>query len=76
MKFLLLALLSRAFAAEPTLDELLASTDDATRGESSDATVEMHVKTANYDRTMKMRIWSSGTARTEWKAPPIQACGA
>lgn len=53
-----------SLAAEPTLEELLASTDDATRGKSSDATVEMHVKTANYERTMKMRIWSSGTEKT------------
>ncbi|MEZ4238359.1 MAG: hypothetical protein R3F59_19855 [Myxococcota bacterium] len=24
----------------------------------------MHVKTANYDRTMKMQIWSKGTTKT------------
>ena len=65
LAILLLGLLAGpAHAAEPTLDELLESTDDATRGKSSDATVEMHVKTANYERTMKMRIWSSGTEKT------------
>ncbi len=67
MKFaiLLLGLLSvPAHAADPTLEELLESTDDATRGRSSDATVEMHVKTSNYERTMRMRIWSSGTEKT------------
>lgn len=53
-----------ARAAEPTVEELLASTDDMNRGSSSDAVVEMHVKTANYERTMKMRIQSSGKDRT------------
>lgn len=61
----LLCLLPVAFAApEPTLEELLASTDDLTRGTSSEAVVEMHVKTANYERTMKMHIWSSGAEKT------------
>lgn len=65
MKTLLLLLLAgRALAAEPTLEELLKNTDDMTRGTSSDAVVEMHVKTANYERTMKMRIWSAGTEKT------------
>lgn len=50
--------------AEPTIDELLASTDDLTRGTSSDAVVQMHVKTATYERTMKMHIWSSGREKT------------
>jgi outer membrane lipoprotein-sorting protein len=62
---LLLALLGPAVAApEPTIDELLTSTDDLTRGASSDATVAMHVKTAAYERTMKMRILSSGKDKT------------
>ena len=52
------------FAAEPTIEELLAATDDLTRGNSSDAVVEMHVKTANYDRTMRMHMWSSGKDKT------------
>jgi outer membrane lipoprotein-sorting protein len=55
---------SPAFAAEPTIEELLKSTDDVTRGNSSEAVVEMHVKTANYDRTMKMHMWASGTEKT------------
>lgn len=53
-----------ARAAEPTVEDLLESTDDMTRGSSSDAVVEMHVKTANYDRTMKMRIQSQGKDKT------------
>lgn len=64
---LLLALFGAPVLAappEPTLEELLQNTDDMTRGASSDAVVEMHVKTANYERTMKMRIWSSGTEKT------------
>lgn len=62
--FGLLAGPTRAAAPEPTLEELLQSTDDLTRGTSSDAVVEMHVKTRNYERTMRMRIWSSGTEKT------------
>lgn len=55
---------SSAFAAEPTIDELLRSTDDVTRGQSSEAVVEMHVKTANYERTMKMQMWAQGSEKT------------
>lgn len=63
---LLTACLSAPASAgtEPTVEELLRSTDDLTRGSSSDATVEMHVKTASYERSMKMRILSSGTEKT------------
>ena len=53
-----------ARAAEPTIEELLTATDDLTRGQSSDAVVEMHVKTASYERTMRMHIQSEGTNRT------------
>lgn len=53
-----------ALAAEPTIEELLVATDDAARGESSTAVMQMHVKTSNYDRTMKMRVWSKGTTKT------------
>lgn len=51
-------------APEPTIEELLTATDDVTRGKSSEAVVEMHVKTANYERTMKMHIWSAGSEKT------------
>lgn len=68
MKPMLLLLLAGAVrpagAAEPTLEDLLASTDDLTRGTSSEAVVEMHVKTANYERSMRMHMWSSGTEKT------------
>jgi hypothetical protein len=50
-----------AQAAEPTLEELLLATDDAARGQSSVAVMSMEVKTANYQRTMKMKAWSKGT---------------
>lgn len=53
-----------ARAADPTIDELLAATDDVARGASSTAVVEMHVKTANYERSMKMEIWSQGAEKT------------
>lgn len=60
------ALLPAASAqpAEPTIEELLKATDDVSRGESSIATIEMHVKTARYERTMVMKAWSRGTEMT------------
>lgn len=61
---ILALLVGLATAAEPTLEELLEKTDDMTRGASSDAVVQMHVKTAQYERTMKMRIWSLGAEKT------------
>jgi hypothetical protein len=47
-------------AAEPTIKELLDATDDVSRGESSVSTIEMHVKTRRYERTMSMKAWSRG----------------
>lgn len=46
---------------EPTVDELLDATDDIARGGSSEATMTMEVKTARYERTMKMRSLSKGS---------------
>jgi outer membrane lipoprotein-sorting protein len=62
--FMTMVWMGSARAAEPTIDELLTSTDDVTRGKSSEAVVEMHVKTANYERTMKMEMWAEGTDKT------------
>jgi len=56
----LLAVTSVARATPPTPEELLAATDDTFRGETSHATIEMHVVTARYDRTMRMEAWSQG----------------
>lgn len=50
--------------AEPTIEELLKATDDVARGEQSVAVVSMHVKTARYERSMKMKAWSKGTEKT------------
>jgi len=56
--------LASAFAAEPTLEELLRATDDAARGEQSVAVMRMDVKTANYERSMKMQVWAKGAEKT------------
>ncbi|MGB0637755.1 MAG: outer membrane lipoprotein-sorting protein [Myxococcota bacterium] len=56
----LLVSCTSAFAAEPTIEELLNATDDVNRGESSRSTVEMQVKTKRYERTMTMQAWSRG----------------
>lgn len=53
-----------AFAAAPTLDELLDATDDYARGASSIALIEMRVKTSRYERTVKMRSWSLGEEKS------------
>jgi outer membrane lipoprotein-sorting protein len=50
--------------AEPTIEELLNATDDVARGEHSIAVVSMQVKTARYERSMKMKAWSKGTEQT------------
>jgi len=61
---LLLMALTPGLAAEPTIEELLNATDDIQRGTSSIATVEMHVKTSRYERTMRMKAWSEGTEKS------------
>ena len=53
-----------AVSAEPTIEELLRATDDVARGDSSQATVEMQVKTARYERSMKMEMISQGTEKS------------
>jgi len=53
-------LIGSALAADPTLEELLTATDDTQRGYSSIAVITMQVKTANYERTIKMQAWSKG----------------
>lgn len=60
----LLAVSAPVHAEEPTVEELLDATDDAFRGESSYARMEMYVKTARYERSMKMEAWSKGTEKT------------
>ncbi|NCG21288.1 MAG: outer membrane lipoprotein-sorting protein [Rhodobacterales bacterium] len=64
MSTILLVLAATALAADPTVEELLNATDDVMRGESSVGVIEMHVKTARYERTMAMKSWSQGTEKT------------
>ncbi len=55
-----------AVAAPEPLDvaALLDRIDDMWRGDASEAVVSMTVKTANYERSMKMEAWSLGEERT------------
>jgi len=53
-----------ALAADPTINELLDAADDVQRGDSSHAVIEMQVKTAHYERTMKLESWAEGTENT------------
>lgn len=57
-------LIGLALAADPTAEELLNATDDVLRGASSEAVVEMHVKTKRYERTMRMKAYSMGTDKS------------
>jgi outer membrane lipoprotein-sorting protein len=51
-------------AAEPTIDQLLDATDDVARGTTSHATITMQVKTARYERTMRLESWSEGKEKS------------
>ncbi|MCA9552865.1 MAG: outer membrane lipoprotein-sorting protein [Myxococcales bacterium] len=42
------------------VEDLLSEIDDMWRERSSEATVDMNVKTANYERHMRMKAWSKG----------------
>ncbi|MFH1809418.1 MAG: outer membrane lipoprotein-sorting protein [Pseudomonadota bacterium] len=53
-----------AAAQEPTIEELLRTQDDATRGASSEGTMTMKVKTARWERALTMKMWSEGTEKT------------
>jgi len=55
-----LALAEEPATGEPTVEELLDATDDVSRGDSSEAVMEMSVKTKRYERTMKMKATSQG----------------
>ncbi len=61
---LLCLIAASALAETPTAEELLNATDDLYRGTSSVATVQMHVKTDRYERTMKMKAWAKGTDKS------------
>ncbi len=50
--------------ADPDIKELLDATDDLQRGDSSMAKVEMHIKTARFERTVTMTAWSEGTEKS------------
>jgi len=58
------ALAEEPATTDPDLAELLNSTDDLQRGESSMARIEMHIKTARFERTVAMTAWSEGTDKS------------
>lgn len=65
---LVLALASAPISAQATTDDrvhkLLVSLDELWRGESSQSTLSMNIKTKNYTRNMKMHGWSKGLDRS------------
>lgn len=64
-----------ARAGEPTIEELLNGTDDMYRGESSEGTITMNVKTARWERSMSMKMWTKGTEKSLIiiESPPKEA---
>jgi len=57
-----------AMADEPSrVKQLLTEVDDLWRGNSSYAITSMHVRTAHYNRTMRMEGWSKGKEKTLFK---------
>jgi hypothetical protein len=50
--------------AEPSIEDILSATDDVGRGEQSVVVISMYVKTARYERSMKMKAWAKGTEKT------------
>jgi outer membrane lipoprotein-sorting protein len=57
-------LAAAADPAEADVVRLLEKTDDVARGTSSISTMSMHVKTASYERSMKMKTWAKGAEKT------------
>ena len=50
--------------AKPDPDAILRKIDDLWRGDSSWGVITMKVKTAHWERSLTMEIWSEGTERT------------
>lgn len=51
-------------AADPSLEELLKGQDDMTRGQSSKGQMSMHIKTARWERSLTIKMWSQGKDKT------------
>ncbi len=50
-----------ALADTPTVEELLDTTDDVSRGTSSHGKMTMQVKTDRFERELTMEVWTRGT---------------
>lgn len=61
---IMLLLAAGVARAEDEVERLLRRSDDLMRGSSSVAVMTMQVKTAQYERSMKLQAWSKGTERT------------
>jgi len=70
MRVLALSLLAVVLAVpagpegQPSVEELLNKADDLWRGSSSQGRISMHIKTARWERSLTMRVWSQGTEKT------------
>lgn len=57
-----------ALAGEtPKIEDLLKKADDVNRGESSRGTIVMRIKTAHWERSLRMEVASKGTEKTLMK---------
>lgn len=51
-------------SADPSIQELLRGQDDMTRGQSSAGQMTMNIKTARWERSLTIKMWSEGTEKT------------
>ena len=50
-------------AAQQTAREIIDRVDRMLQGESSEAVLDMEIRTEHWTRTLEMRVWSLGTER-------------
>ncbi len=53
-----------AQANKENAQDIIKKIDELWRGDTSEAVVEMEIKTPNWNRTMKMKMWSEGMKNT------------
>jgi len=57
-------LLAAAVLAQPRVEDVMHSLDQLYRSDDSHATIEMHIVTEHWERTLSMESWSKGEDKT------------
>jgi len=55
---------ARPQSAAPDIDQIVRDIDRLFRSESSRGSLEMHIVTPDWERTLEMEVWTAGTDRT------------